>query len=193
MQTNVVQTNSNLGGKYAARSGVVTNNEASTLSLKAHMTAGAGSFDLHVSSEAGWDFLEFRVNSQLIQRWSGEVPWTNFVFNIPSGTNTLEWKYTKDNSFWSGLDAAFIDNVYVPLTSQSGAGAAARLAITRMPYGQAQITVQGVPSRSYSLEVSSDMFFWFSLGVKDSGTGIIQFLDPDAPNYPWRFYRAITQ
>ena len=193
VQTNVVQTNANLGGKYAVRSGAITNKESSVLSLTANMVDGVGSFDLHVSSEEGWDFLEFRLNGKLVQRWSGEQPWTNCVYDIKGGTNTLEWKYTKDNSFSDGLDAAFIDNVYVPLISQSGAGAAARLAITKLPDGQAQITVQGAPSRAYAIEVTSDMVFWFQLGLKDSGTGIIQLLDADAPNYGARFYRAIAQ
>jgi hypothetical protein len=193
VQTNVVQTNANLGGQYAVRSGAITNKESSSLSLTANMVDGVGSFDLRVSSEEGWDYLEFRLNGTLVQRWSGDQPWTNFVFDVKAGTNTLEWKYTKDNSFSDGLDAAFIDNVYVPLISQSGAGAAARLAITRLADGQAQITVQGAPSRSYSIEVTSDMVFWFPLALKDSGTGIIQYLDADAPNYEVRFYRAIAQ
>lgn len=188
VQTNIVST-----GNYAARSARIGDGQKSTLALATNMVAGVASFDLKVSSEADWDFLAFSLNGHLLERWSGEIGWTNYLFTVPAGTNRLEWSYAKDNSFSAGLDAAFIDNLYIPLALPNTNGLAATLLLTHMPDGQAQITLQGQPSRNYQLEVSTDLVFWFPVEAKASANGIVQFLDAEATQYPIRFYRAAAQ
>ena len=190
VQTNVVST-----GKYAVQSAAIGDGKKTSLSLNTNMTAGVASFELKVSSEEGWDFLEFYLNGAFKQRWSGEVGWTNFIFSVPAGTNRLEWRYTKDGSFSAGEDAAYIDNVFIPLVSASSGSAAPKLSVVLTADKKAQITIVGQVNRQYQLEVSSDLNFWFSVDMKNnnsSSTGIIQFLDEesDPVHFPVRYYRA---
>ncbi len=190
----VVQTNSVAGGHYAARSApTISDGQKSSLVLSTNMLAGVGSFDFRVSSEEGWDWLEFYLNGKLLQRWSGEINWTNYIFDVQAGTNRLEWRYAKDGSFKEGSDTAFIDNVYVPLGSASASGAAATVLVNKLPSGEVQLTILGAPNRLYAVEVSVDLAFWLPVAVKDSPTGVIQFLDSDAVHFPIRFYRAVAQ
>jgi len=146
-----------------------------------------------VSSETNWDALELWLNNTLIRRWSGEVDWTNFVFSVPKGTNRVEWRYKKDASFNEGLDAAFIDNVALPIELPSSGQTAAKLQLTLLADGQAQITVQGQPNRSYVLEASSDLYVWIPIGSGSSNSGVLQFIDGESAIYAVRFYRAVAQ
>jgi hypothetical protein len=189
-----VQTNLVARGKYAARSGTIGNGQSSSLILQTNMLAGAASFDLRVSSETGWDYLEFYLGTTptLLQRWSGDVGWTNFVFNVPAGPNRLEWRYIKDGNFSGGLDAAFIDNLFVPLDPRVSEGGSCSLLINPQQDGQVQITVLGEPNRSYILEAAPDLIHWVPLGIRSSESGVIQFLDVEAPGYDGRFYRALA-
>ena len=111
----VVQTNVVADGQYAARSGVIGDSQSSSLFLTGTFGAGIGSFDYRVSSEQYWDIFSFYVDGVLQQQWSGEVGWANFAFPLTAGTHTLEWSYVKDPSLSSGLDAAFIDDVNLPI------------------------------------------------------------------------------
>ena len=181
------------GGKFVARAAVIKDGQKSILNLVTNMVAGAGAFDLKVSSEDHYDWLEFWLNGALVNRWTGEVDWTNYVFNVPAGTNALQWRYVKDASFSGGLDTAFIDNVALPLAMPTVTNTAPNLSITLMLDGSAQITLQGQPSRTYLLESSSDLEFWLPLSTGKSNSGIVQFWDADASSYGTRFYRAQAQ
>ena len=64
-------------GQCAAGSGVIGNSQRSSLVLTTNTLAGAGSFDLLVSSEHAFDNLEFYLNGSLLKRWSGETSWTS--------------------------------------------------------------------------------------------------------------------
>jgi len=177
-------------GNCALRSGVIGDGEQTILGLSVTTRAGAASFDFRVSSEQGWDFLEFYLNGVRLERWSGDVPWRPCVFLLAEGRNTLVWRYVKDANFSSGLDAAFVDNVYVPLPIE--VKPEALLAIKQLPAGVMQIQLQGKPGLPYVLQGTANFVDWtvvFS-NVVPSGTVLIQ--DPQSTNQPWRFYRAFT-
>ena len=176
-------------GRFAAASGLIGDGAQSSLILVASLLSGTGSFDYRVSSEAGWDKLEFYLNGVRLGRWSGEVGWSTFLFPVPQGLNTLEWRYTKDANFSAGLDAAFIDNVYLPLPDSS---IAARLAILPLPDGQNRIQVQGLSGRQYIVQGSTNLTNWLSISTNVSDSGTIQWTDPQKANSPLRFYRAIA-
>ena len=72
------------------------------------------SFDLRVSSEEGWDWLEFYIDGALQSRWSGELDWTPYGFSVAAGVHTFEWRYSKDVARSAGSDTAFIDNLLLP-------------------------------------------------------------------------------
>ena len=79
-------------GNYAARSGVIGNNQSSSLRVTLNnFVAGIGSFDYRVSTETNFDSLSFYVNGNLVHQWSGEMGWASFSFPLAAGTHTLQW------------------------------------------------------------------------------------------------------
>jgi hypothetical protein len=96
----------------AAQSGAITHNQQSSLSTTVDGPA-AVSFRWEVSSEATYDYLRFFINGVERAQISGTIPWAQKTSPLGPGTNTLEWRYTKDYVVNSGLDAGFVDEVSV--------------------------------------------------------------------------------
>ena len=135
-----------------------------------------------MSSELSFDTLKFLVDGVQRQQWSGDVPWANFTLPLTAGTHTLEWRYSKDASGSSGLDAAFIDNVNLPLsvgidilpprTSRS------RFKTT----GPSSSVLSGQTNQQYVLQVSTNLFSsWQNLSTNIAVNGVIR-----TPNRPAR-------
>jgi hypothetical protein len=95
----------------AAQSGAILDNQESVI----HTTIngeGTLSFYWKVSSEAGYDFLEFYINGVLQKRISGLVDWQQMMYTITgSGLHILEWRYVKDYSVSEGADSGWIDQL----------------------------------------------------------------------------------
>jgi subtilisin family serine protease len=89
----------------------ITDSEAT--SMQASVTGpGTLSFMWSVSSETGWDYLEFWINGvKQSGSISGNVAWAQRSFTLSSGSQTLRWTYRKDESLSSGSDAGFVDRV----------------------------------------------------------------------------------
>ena len=100
---------------YSARSGIITHNEESKLSMLLN-NPGEDTlrFWYKVSSEASWDSLIFKVNNNMFIHASGEVDWTEAVIPLGKGVFLLDWIYKKDQSVNNGSDCAFIDLVRFP-------------------------------------------------------------------------------
>jgi hypothetical protein len=180
------------GGSQAARSGPVPDGQTSILELLVASRGGPAAFDLRVSSERNWDFLEFYVNGARIQRWSGELPWQTYHFNLASGLNHLSWRYVRDANFASGLDAAFVDNVYVPLVVAPPTNVApAMLTLSLQPDGTARILISGTPGGQYVTEATTNLVGWLPIGTNalQGTSGVV--LDPQATNHRARVYRSI--
>jgi hypothetical protein len=102
-------------GSFAARSGVVTDNQSSSLYLDYDVAfPDTLSFYFKVSSEYDYDFLHFSVDGEELARWSGEVDWTRYSVLLDPGTQTLSWLYSKDYSVSNGEDCAKIDYIIFP-------------------------------------------------------------------------------
>ena len=185
----IVQTNVVSSGQYAARSGAITGNQSSSLVLTNVTAAGVASFDYKVSSETNFDSLQFDLNGVLQQSWSGEI--SGFLrsvarFAVPAGTNTFEWRYAKDTVGSLGLDAAFIDNLDLPLIAPS-----LRL-LNPTPTGF-QVQFQGSSTQPVRIQASADLASWQTLATTNLAAGaVVQFTDAQAPNYGFRFYRAVS-
>ncbi|MCP4813996.1 MAG: hypothetical protein GY888_15935, partial [Planctomycetaceae bacterium] len=54
------------------------------------------------------------MNGNALGKWSGQVNWQKFEFPLQAGLNRLVWSYRKDSSTFTGMDAAFIDDVLLP-------------------------------------------------------------------------------
>lgn len=181
------------GGRYALRSGVLGDGQSSTLELETVMRAGTVSFDLRVSTEANWDFVEFYLNGVRVQRWSGDVPWRSYQFNVPAGRNRLTWRYSKDANFSTGFDAAFLDNLYLPIETVDPTDPTPRLGIRMLSGGTPLIEIAGKAGVTYVTEAANDLSVWtpISTNTLSGGTGIV--LDPRAAGQQVRFYRAYAR
>jgi hypothetical protein len=139
-----------------------------------------------VSSETNFDRLAFYVNGNLVQNWSGEAGWATYQFFVPAATNTFEWRYTKDASGSAGLDAAFIDNLDLPLVAPS-------LRLSSPTPGGFQVEFQGPGAQAVRIQASTDLTNWQTLATTNLANGaVIQFTDPQTGSYPFRFYRAVS-
>ena len=107
-------------GARSIRSGNITHSQSSTMTYTFNApTGGQVSFYAKVSSEANYDFLKFYIDNVEKGRWSGEVDWTEFSYDITAGNHTLRWTYEKDFSVSNGSDAAFVDLISVPKLNQN--------------------------------------------------------------------------
>lgn len=105
-------------GTYSARSAQIGNNARSILSITHQNACGDTlSFYFNVSSEANYDFLNFYIDNQLQDQWSGNVSWSRAAYFIPAGTHTYKWEYKKDTYTASGQDRAMIDLIDFPISN----------------------------------------------------------------------------
>jgi subtilisin family serine protease len=102
-------------GLYSARSGVISNNQVSTMQVTLPVAvSGNISFWYNVSSEANFDLLRFYIDDVQQGQWSGTVPWTLATFPVTNGTHTFRWTYQKNSSGAAGSDAAWVDQIQFP-------------------------------------------------------------------------------
>ncbi len=178
-------------GTYSVRSGEIGDSQSSSLILTADFRAGTGSFMYKVSSEEGWDFLEFYMDGKRIDRWSGEIDWVEYRFEIPAGRHTLEWRYVKDAHDSAGWDAAFIDCLHLPLVVPPSPDQAPRLKVRLLMNGQVEIRFAAVPGQIYVLEAAdSAVGPWRPIATKIAETDQMRMVDPNALDYQRRFYRV---
>jgi hypothetical protein len=171
-------------GRTTAQSGAIANNQESWLET-AVTGPGRLTFYWRVSSEAGYDFLEFSVGEE-IDTISGDVDWQLQVANVPPGPQTLNWRYYKDNDTSTGLDAAWLANVvFTP-------GIWLELAGTPIN-SQCQLILHGVPGTLYGVLTSPDLAAtnWARLDPVVTATNLaMPFTDTNA-NSRTRFYRLV--
>lgn len=103
-------------GVDAAVSGLTSDSQESWVETTV-TGPGVLTFWWKASSEANFDFLRFARNGVEQFNISGEVGWQQRSVSIPSGTQTLRWRYTKDLSASSGTDQGWLDQVvFTPQT-----------------------------------------------------------------------------
>ncbi len=97
-------------GEDAARSGYIRHDQQSWMQTT---VTGPGTirFWWKVSSEAGYDWLDFFIGNDLQDAISGAVDWEHRSFDVPAGTHTLKWQYAKDYSVTHGADSGWVDQI----------------------------------------------------------------------------------
>jgi hypothetical protein len=105
------QTNTTHDHIDAARSGDIDHGQETILQTILKTGPMQISFWWKVSSEIGFDKLEFLVNGVVQATISGEVDWQQRIIPIPVGSPLLQWRYSKDGSGSIGQDAGFVDQI----------------------------------------------------------------------------------
>ncbi len=103
-------------GAYAARSGVIGDNQSSSIATTFDVVQQSDvSFYLKTSTESGYDYLRFLVDGVERAKWAGETPWQQVQYQISTGMHTFTWQYSKDANTVSGADAAWLDVIAFPV------------------------------------------------------------------------------
>ncbi len=188
----VLQSSVSASGQSALRSGAILDEGRSSLSLTLVTREGAVSFFVKVSSEQPYDGLEFQINGTRMQRWSGEVPWQQVQFPVGAGPNTLTWTYSKDANYSGGQDAAFLDDLFIPLVKPDTRPKDSKLGIAQTATG-ITITLTGTPGIEYILQSSEDLVTWTDDSTHLVTTGTVSIEKPKPAGPGARFYRAVSK
>ncbi|MCD4679519.1 MAG: T9SS type A sorting domain-containing protein, partial [Bacteroidales bacterium] len=102
-------------GLYCVRSGAIGNSSSSVLELTAQVLSNDSiSFFRKVSSESGYDYLKFYIDTNLQGQWAGEQAWIRFSYPVSLGLHTFKWEYSKDYTTIGGDDCAWVDFIDFP-------------------------------------------------------------------------------
>lgn len=136
-------------GEYSAKSGPISHNQNSALSITMNVLAdGEISFYRKVSSEGNWDYLKFWIDGQVLGEWSGTAPWSEVTFDVNQGERTFIWQYSKDGSVDSGADCAWVDDIVFPPGG----------ALTNVGFISGNITLSGGTGDVSDTDVSAGMY-----------------------------------
>ena len=115
MQKWVSDANQFFDGKHSIRSGQITDNEYTSLLYLCEVPAcDFVSFWSKTSSDDG-DKLQFIVDGVILTEWSGISNWKYNSYKIEPGLHQLEWRYIKNGTLSAGDDAAWLDNIHLPV------------------------------------------------------------------------------
>jgi uncharacterized repeat protein (TIGR03806 family) len=126
-------------------------------------------------------------NATLYYTLDGSLPTTNsFLYSAPF-VLTNDTTVTA-NAFWTGfnnsvtVNALFIIQPSIFFTSMAF--------ITNNAF---QLGLSGVPGNSYVLQATTNFVNWTSLSTNLAPTNLFNLYDPNATNFPYRFYRVLQQ
>jgi subtilisin family serine protease len=110
-----IQSADVFSGTYAAKSGTITHNQTSTMSIIITiLTAGNITFYQKVSSEPNYDYLYFYIDGVQQGAWAGSIDWTSRSFPVTIGNHEFKWTYYKDGAVSTGSDCGWVDHITFP-------------------------------------------------------------------------------
>ena len=110
-----IDSTESFDGQNSLRSASIGNGETSSVSLKLNLLfEDSFSFYSKVSTELDYDFLQFYVDGELIDSWSGELNWRKNLYKLSEGEHIIKWSYAKDVYMLEGSDAVWIDSISIP-------------------------------------------------------------------------------
>lgn len=183
------QTNVTHDGSLAAQSGAIFNNQESWLETTVSGVTNI-SFWWKVSSDDGFDFLEFYRDTTMVERITGEIGWQQKSFALTPNTHTLRWRYFKDDVITAGSDRGWLDQVTFspPLRALPYALSAP----VRLSDGRMQLAVSGEVGCACSVLYSTNLAHWLALSNFTTTAASRQIVDDAASNSVARFYRVLS-
>lgn len=175
-------------GVDAASSGGTADNRESWLETTV-TGPGTVSFWWKVSSELGFDRLNFSVGNQSLASVTGETDWQTHSFPLSDGPQNLRWNYAKDGSARDGADAGWLDQVVITTSPALIVRAVIVGADVRLSFPTS-------PGRRYRVERADALtptIEWQPVaGAEDLlGTGVtLEVLDSGGAGTAQRFYRV---
>lgn len=139
-------------GEKDGRSVVISSNQGAVSSeslVNATVTAKEGdalAVTFKVSSEAGYDLMQLRVNGKVVKSFGGEKDWMTYAYPFPAdGDYAVSIVYANDAASSAGANTLWVDSVAL-LSGDEAAGAVAKNPV--YPIGEAvAITVQNPAAR----------------------------------------------
>lgn len=148
------------------------------------------SFWWKVSSSSNNAWLEFYIDSSRKAGICGEVNWKSNFFTIPTGAQTLEWRYAKSNNLAIGSDRGWLDQVIVKPPQHASAYSIAPT--PGMISNQFQLSVAGEMGCTCRVDFSTNLANWTPLTTFVTTNLSNVVIDSGAGNSPQRFYRAAS-
>jgi hypothetical protein len=181
------QTTNTHDGVDAARSGLITDGQASWMQT-ALTGPGTLTYWRKVSSESGYDYLEFYLDGVLQSGGiSGTVNWQKQTNSIPDGSHTVEWRYMKDEFVSSGQDAGWVDEVsYAGLVPLQFAVTNGSLSVSN---GLFNMRLTGPPGASVVVDRSFNLTTWTPWQTNPLPIGGLDLAMPVGTNGQ-QFFRA---
>ncbi len=183
-------------GVCSLKSNTIGDNQKAQIQFTGTFSAGTISFMRRVSSEAGYDCFRFFIdNAQQDMAGtcsgleggeigaSGEVSWAGVNVAVSAGVHTLLWSFEKDLFVSAGQDAAYIDQVVLPIntgTLQLTAGTAS----VSESAGNAVISVSRTGGSSGTASVNFATTGITATAGADftAQTGLLNWADGDSAN-----------
>ncbi len=109
-------------GSCSLRSADISDDQSSVLTIVANAFAQDSiSFDVKVSSENNYDFFKFYIDGteKLSLSGTSSDAWKYRSFAVSPGEHTFKFEYVKDYSTSKGEDAAWIDNLKLPISGSA--------------------------------------------------------------------------
>jgi len=111
----LIDNTNSFSGNSSFKSATILGGNSSELSIQITTSLNDSiRFNYKVSSELGWDALIVYLDGIELDSWSGEIDWSYASFPVSAGAHELKWVYSKDYVVSAGLDAAWIDNIEFP-------------------------------------------------------------------------------
>ena len=187
------QTNVTYDAADAARSGAIA--DGGSTAMQTTITGpGTLSFWWKVSSEPSSDRLRFYLNGSEQARITGEVDWERRTFHLASGSQVLQWRYSKNGSVSAGQDRGWVDRVeFVPGVAPGlvPAAVAGPIAVgIRFTQGNAVLSWPATPGKTYQVLYKDDLAEdeWILAAGSVTVAGAAASFEQAAAGNPQRFY-----